>query len=342
MNKQIKRIEIPCYEEQKKNVADALSQGQLVYGPHLDELVGKLSELFGKKYVVLTANGFAALFLSLKAAASGVRDIMTVPASTCCAMTNAILSAGHRPVFSDIEPNSASLDHYPTGDADPVALIPDHFGIVAPACKNWQQGRGLLIEDAAQSFHSCIRMRSRSDILILSFYPTKITNGIDGGAILTDDLVIYEKTKRMYSYAEQYKWENKPRYNLKMSNINAAMALGSIAHLDEQTDRLFSMFEELSVGLESKGVEYLKPDANDVPSRLIVVADNEQQRNKWIESFEKESVPVGPELMSVCPAEMTSGFVVAQHLVSNSFSLPFHLLLEDQEIEQIKSAICKL
>ena len=342
MNDPIHRIRIPCYEEQVDLVRDALRKGELVHGPRLEMLARALSELFGKKQVVLTANGFSALFLALKAAPPGSGSVRTVPLGTCFVVTHAIRAAGRRPAFSDVEFNSASLGAGgPEPDAD-VALVPDHFGILAPACRKREPGWNLFIEDAAQAFHSRVRKKSRADAVVLSFYPTKWANGIDGGAILTDDSEFAERCRRLCAYSDQRGWEEEVRYNLRMNNVNAAMALGTLAHLDEEAERLEAVFGILAAALRKRGVAHLAPGAGEVASRLVVAADTEQERERWERHFRSLEIATSRELMFVCPAAATGDHPVAQRLVDTTFSLPFHPLLGEPEIDRMEKAICSL
>ena len=336
------RIRIPCYAEQEENVRDAIRRGQLVHGPHLDLLERRLSDLFGKKHVVLTANGFSALFLALRAEPPAGKDVLTASASTCSAVVNAIRAAGLRPVFSDVEFDSAGIGPLRPGAPAALAVVPDHFGILAPACKDVRPGCGRLIEDAAQAFHSRVRNRSRADVLVLSFYPTKWANGIDGGAILADDAEFAARCRRLGAYSDQRGWEQEVRYNLRMNNVNAAMALGTLAHLDEEAERLGAVFGILAAALRKRGVAHLVPGAGEVASRLVVAADTEQERERWERHFRSLKIATSRELMLVCPAATIGNHPVAQRLVDTTFSLPFHPLLGESEVDRMEKAICSL
>lgn len=342
MNEPIQRIRIPCYEEQVDLVQDAIRKGELVHGPRLEMLARALSELFGKKQVVLTANGFSALFLALKAASPASGQVRTAPLGTCYVVIHAIRAAGRQPTFSDVEFNSASLGAGSLAPDDGVALVPDHFGILSPACLEQESGRGLLIEDAAQAFHSRVRNKSQADVLILSFYPTKWANGIDGGAILTDDLAFGAKCRKLCAYSDQRGWEEEVRYNLRMNNVNAAMVLGTLAHLDEEAARLAALFETLGAALRKKGAACLAPGPGEIASRLVVAGDTPQERERWEAHFRRLQIATSRELMLVCPPDLAGEFAVARRLVDTTFSLPFHPRLEEQEIERMEKAICSL
>jgi len=339
MSSIIRRVGIPLYEQQMDNVAEAIRNGELVLGRHLELLRERLAQLFGKRYVALTANGFSALFVALKAALAQPRSILTAPASTCHAMTNAIRAAGHQPIFADMEVLAASLPAAGDNAPDTVAIIPDHFGLLAEANRNRAPGSRLLIEDASQSFISCSRERGPADAIVLSFYPTKLVNGIDGGALLTDDADLYERARRLICYSDQHRYESDGRYNFRMNNVNAALALGTLDHLSEIAARLQSLYAVLSDAFRRKGTRHLMARGQEVASRFIVVAEDEADKEAWLRHFELAGIQAASELEFICPPERVPSFPVAGQLVRTSFSVPFHPLLSDAELERMRAAI---
>lgn len=339
----IERIKIPLFEEQSRNVAEAIKHGQLVTGPHLRALEARLTRLFGKRHVVLTANGFSALFLALKSAAPRRQRVLTSPVSTCFAIVNAIKAAGHDVSYADMDTASAGLPKLDQGDGDAIAVVPDHFGKISPACKRWVSGRGLLIEDAAQSFISRSRIETAADVAVLSFFPTKLVNGIDGGAILTDDAGIYARAKNLCSYADQLSYEEgPPRYNLRMNNVNAAFALGTLAHLRGVTAAMRSSFKALSAVLTKRGIEHLRMSDAEVPSRLIVFAHDARQKGRLTRKLAQAGVPGCSELIHVCPKALIPRFPKARGLVERTFSIPLHPALSVKDLSTIEAAIGRL
>lgn len=336
MSDLIPRIQIPLYESQMEYARRALLDGQLALGPHIEELETRLAGLFGKRHVVLAANGFSAIFLALKSLGNAPFDVLTAPASTCYAAVNAIKASGNRAVFSEMQLSSASLCQ--VDEAHRYAVVPNHFGLIAPACTAWSNGvsRRVLIEDACQSFHSRIRSVSPADVMVLSFYPTKFANGVDGGALLTDDPDIYSRAKRLVSYTDQLEYEREPRFNLKLNNLNAAVALGSLQHMDETVDALLAAYRELSRVLDHLGIQYLAVSETEVPTRLVLLAENGEQRDAWVSRLRAAGIQAGTELLYVCPEKQRTDYPVCRRLVECSLSLPFHPLITVQDLEKIE------
>jgi dTDP-4-amino-4,6-dideoxygalactose transaminase len=344
MNDVVPRMRVPIFDEQVDRVVGAVRRGQLVLGPHLEELECALRAMIGKRYVALTANGFSALFATLKAIPPGNGRVVTAPASTCFAMVNAIKAAELNPVFVDMDDASASLANCDDAPGAPgsTAIVPDHFGIIAPACRRARAEGGLLIEDAAQSFLSRTHVQTAADVVVLSLYPSKQLNGIDGGAVLTDDEAIFRRVMRLISYGDQVNHEDAPRYNLKMNNVNAAFALGTLARCGELLPVLRTLHARLSSALAARGVRVLAVPPEEVPSRLIIIADGVCHRSEMMQTCLRMGVEAARELMPVCPPETAEQFPGMRRLVENSFSLPFHSDLGAAEIDTLERAIACL
>jgi dTDP-4-amino-4,6-dideoxygalactose transaminase len=335
MSETVQRIKIPYYERQLENVAAAIRDGELAVGHHLDLLSERLALMFGKAHVALTSSGFAALFVALKAGLDRPHPVLTAPASTCHAVTNAVRAAGHELRFADVELTTASLP----SPGDGVAIVPDHFGSLAHATRVRPQAGRFLIEDASQAFMSRAQSRDAADVIVLSFYPTKFANGIDGGALLTDDAQLAERARRCIYYSDQHRYESECRYNFRMNNVNAAFMLGTLEHLAEMSTRLTTLYGELSAAMRRKGTRHLEMRNGEVASRFLVIAADAADKQAWLEHLQRVGIEGASELLFVCPEVETARFPVASRLVSTSFSLPFHPLLSDAELERVLMAI---
>jgi dTDP-4-amino-4,6-dideoxygalactose transaminase len=345
MSNLVERIRIPLFAEQLALFQEAIRAGQLVKGPHLEMLENSLARLFGKRYVVLTANGFSALFAALKAARPVSTKVLTAPASTCFAVVNAITAAGHEPYFADMDYATASLAGYAENADKGEALttvVPDHFGIIAPDCRAPRRRPGLLIEDAAQSFISRSKTPTHSDILVLSFYPTKLINGIDGGAVLTDDSSLHARVKKLVSYDDQTEMEREPRYNLRMNNVNAAFALGTLVRVHEIAAKVRALHTRLSSALRKQGISILEFGPDEIPSRFIVVAETKVQRQSIMSQLRKAGIQVALELLQLCDSSTRAQCPCTERLLSTTFSVPFHPLISEKEVSAIESAIQRI
>src|SRR5919205_399427 len=72
--------------------------------PYHDRLVEALERYLGVRHCVGVANGTDALTIALKAAGVGPGDDVVVPSFTFYATAEAVVTAGARPVFCDVDP----------------------------------------------------------------------------------------------------------------------------------------------------------------------------------------------------------------------------------------------
>lgn len=345
MSEPIARIRVPLYQGQLDNVVAAIRAGQLARGPHLGRLEAELCAMFGKRYALLTSNGFAALFAAVKALGPGDAPVLTAAAGTCFAMVNAIKAADREVAFADLEAGSFGIGDFrglQVRGAFAAAVVPDHFGRIATACRRPPDDGALLVEDAAQSFLSRRRIGTAADVVVLSFYPTKLANGIDGGSVLTDRTDLHETMRHLASYEEQQGYEPAPRFNLGMSNLHAAFALGTLAEIEGIERRLLDCHAALRAEAVECGLHVMEPAAGEVPSRFIVECGDRAARDRMQTHLERCGVQASRELMWLCPAAERDRYPVAVRLVDCTLSLPFHPLLTDREVERIGAALRSL
>lgn len=198
-------------------VVDIMHSERLTQGPKVDEFEQKLAKYCGAKYAVAVSSGTAALHLAcLAAGLNEQHEVITTPL-TFAASSNCILYCGARPVFADINRdtyniNPAEIEKKIT--AGTKAVIPVHFAGLPCDMETIKEiadrHKLLIIEDACHALGAEWQDRSgkwnrvgscsHSDMTVLSFHPVKhITTG-EGGAILTNNPVLYEKLVLLRSH----------------------------------------------------------------------------------------------------------------------------------------------
>ena len=334
----IPHFKILATEEHKKVLEEIFSSGALVVGEHLELLENALKQAFNKKHCVLSSNGFSALFLSLIAFDKKGIKVLMPTASTCYAIYNAILSSGNEVVFAESDKNSGNIclksakDIISKQKIDAI-VSPNYFGIPS----NIDELRDLkipIIEDAAQSFLTNKEIGCRGDISIFSFYPSKIINGIDGGALLTDDDNLAKRAKDMVYYNHQLSADGIARYNFRMPNINAAYCLKSLDIIDDVSDKLTQLYYQYTKVCKQKGIDYLGSncDQNIVPNRFVLSFINAEETTNNVKKLNKLGISCSNELLNLAD---NAHFPTAGLLAETSVSVPFHYALDKLEAEFI-------
>ena len=174
-----------------------------------------LEKYTGCKYHCITSFGRTALYLLIKTLKLEGKEIL-IPAFICNSVIDAILKAGARPVFVDVNILDLSLNlndaRQKITSASAAILFVHYFGFVYPDINNLkeftQKNHLFLIEDCSQSlgaWHQGKRVGSIGDASIFSF--TKNTLAFGGGAIGTNNETLFKQIK--VEISNEYKINNK-------------------------------------------------------------------------------------------------------------------------------------
>jgi dTDP-3-amino-3,4,6-trideoxy-alpha-D-glucose transaminase len=185
-----------------------VERGWFVLGPEVEAFEAEFARASDGRHAVGVGNGTDALTLLLRVADIGPGDEVIVPALTAAFTGLAVLAAGARPVFADVDPERLTID--PASCAAAVttrtrAIIPVHlYGQPADlaSISVVAQRHGLaLIEDCCQAhLATCDGIPVGTQGLggAFSFYPTKNLGALgDGGAVLTNDAAVADRLRRL-------------------------------------------------------------------------------------------------------------------------------------------------
>lgn len=238
---------------EKKALLEVLASGWLTHGPKNKEFEKVFADYLGVKYALTVNSCASALFLALLAA--DIKGEVLVPSFTFVASANAIVNAGAKPVWVDID--------YNTGNLDPIdaerkitpktkAIMPVHYA--GQSCRMdkimvlAKKHHLVVIEDSAEAIGTKYKNKFTGSFGLgcFSFFPTKnITTG-EGGMLTTNDQAVYEKAKALSGHGiasstlEREKI-NRPwlraatfsGYNFRMSNLLAAIGVEQMKKLDK-------------------------------------------------------------------------------------------------------------
>ncbi len=189
-----------------KYIKEAIDSGRLAgNGPFTKRCHDKLRQLTKAKKILLTSSGTAALEMAAILCDIGSGDEVIMPSFTFVSTANAFVLRGATPVFVDIVSDTFNIDPAQVEDAvtsKTKAIIPVHYAGIGCDMGNLTQiakKAGVrLVEDSAQGLMSSIAGRplgSMGDLAALSFHETKnITSG-EGGALLLNDPILFERAE---------------------------------------------------------------------------------------------------------------------------------------------------
>lgn len=268
-------------------IQDVINQNQLIKGPQILLFENKLCDLFGFQFCNTTANGFSALFLAIKSLKITTGKVIVPLVSTCQAMSNAVLANSLDVIFCPIDPFhmslcKASLEKLVI-DANVAAIIaPSHFGIPAPI-EDYKVYGIPVIEDACQAFNTRTRIKSNADIMVLSFYPTKEFNCIEGGAILHNSSFLADIIEDIRYYEKQKSFDGVARYNMRLPNLNAAIGCVKLETLDQDLSDLKQVLDSYISGIKDTTIFIqMQLEKDVIPWRLMIHVDSDEKRSGFI------------------------------------------------------------
>ena len=226
-------------------------------GPEIEQLEKSISNFFSKKYAISFNSGTSALHAVLLA--HNIRNVeVIVPSFTFVSTANAVVLAGSKPIFAEIEDQSYGLDSDDVKEKitnKTKAIIPVHYG--GAPCKEIKALKEiaddyklLLIEDAAESFGAKINNKLVGTFglsAMFSFCQNKVLTTGEGGAIVTDDEKIYQKAKLIRSHGRVERSEDyfastedndyiAAGYNFRMPTMVAALGISQLNKIENIVD----------------------------------------------------------------------------------------------------------
>lgn len=238
-------------------VAQVLESGWLTMGPRSLQFEQQFAAYMGVPQAISLSSCTSALFLAL--AANDIKGEVIIPSFTFVATASAVRMVGATPVFVDITANDRNMDP----DALEAAITPRTEAIIvvhfAGQCADMpriaaiaQKHSLLLIEDCAETIGgTCNNQLAGSwGIGCFSFFPTKnITTG-EGGMLTCHDETTANRVRSLASHGiptntyqrsqERRSWRRsaqEPGYNLRMSDIHAAIGIVQLQKLNQLNQR---------------------------------------------------------------------------------------------------------
>lgn len=264
--------------EEIKYMTDAYSTNWMsTVGENINQLEKIAAEQVGMKYGVALCNCTSALHLCARLAGERLYGKATISTGTlegkkvfCSDMTfaatlNPIVYEGGIPIFIDTDENSWNMDPvalekafelYPEVKLVVVAELYGFPGKIDEIKKICEKHNALLIEDAAEAMGATIgdkQCGSFGDFSAVSYNGNKIITGSSGGCLLTNDIEIDNKARKLSTQSrENAPWyqHEEVGYNYRMSNVIAGVVRGQYPYLEEHIARKKNIYERYKEGLK--------------------------------------------------------------------------------------------
>ena len=240
-----------------------IDSSEYILGPNVENFENKFSQYCQSSYSIATNSGTSALHLALEACGVSAGDEVITTPMTFIATAASISYLKATPIFVDVEPTTWTLDPKKIEAAitsRTKAIMPVHLhGLMAdmPSIMEIAANYNLrVIEDAAQAHLASINNRyvgTFGDAAAFSFYPTKNMTSGEGGMIVLSNSALARTCRLLRNQGMEKKYHNEiPGYNLRMTDIHAAIGRVQLKKLDRMTDARIRNAEFLNSNLDSK------------------------------------------------------------------------------------------
>ncbi|MBI3325447.1 MAG: DegT/DnrJ/EryC1/StrS aminotransferase family protein [Nitrospinae bacterium] len=379
-------------QEEITQVIEALESGWLTTGPKTQQFEAAIARYVAAQCAVGVNSCTAALHLALVALGVGPGDAVITSPITFPATANVIEHCGARPIFIDVEPDTLLLDvqqletflassHRRQREQGKLkAIIPVHLAgqpcdmdrIYALAAQH-----GLaVIEDAAHALGAEFQgQKVGSDYGLgfagqwatcFSFYATKnITSG-EGGMLTTDAAELADKIAilrlhgisrdawKRYGIEGYQHWEVLyPGYKYNMFDLQAALALPQLAHLDtwqQRREAYVNRYNQAFADLDVLRPLQIKPNRRSAYHLYVIMVDDARlgvTRDELLNRLVGEGIGVGVHFRSLTIQQFyrekygfaRGDFPVAEEASERILSLPLYPAMTEGDVERVVRAV---
>lgn len=328
--------------------------GQVLDGPNTQAFETHMALRCGRNYAVSMNSCTQAMILALEGSLPKKSKIL-IPAISFAATVNAVLRAGHEPVFCDVDKNGIldlnSLEFRLRDQGVNALMFVNLFGNMI----DWEQlkvyteffAHGVdVYEDAAQSLGASVQGKASGSLgyaSFLSFDPTKnLANYGSGGMVLTDSPSLYNTLLDLRNNGKHLLHID-PGTNSRMSETDCAQMLVKLKYFDAwqaRRDKIASYYiDEL---LPYTDVLLPNEDVTHAWHKFVIRCQHRNQLKGKLEIDGIETrihydTPISDLIVSRDYSR--DNYTNATNFTRECLSLPIYPELTDSEVEYIVSRI---
>lgn len=363
-------------DEDIEEVVRTLKSGWIGTGPKVNEFEKEFADYAGAKFAAAVSSCTAGLHLCVLALGIDKDSEVIVPTMTFAATANAVIHAGARPVFVDVDPVTMLID--PEDIRRKItkktrAIIPVHFAgrpcDMDEIYKIADEHNLFIIHDNAHAIESEYRgtkLGTLRDIAAYSFYVTKNLTTAEGGMVTTNNEEIAAKIK-MYALHGLTKdaWKRfsddgykhyqivYPGFKYNMTDIQASLGLSQFRKIEKYYQRrteLWKFYKD-----ELKGLPLILPAEPDPDTRhgfhlfilLLDIKNTSLTRDQVINRLHNLKIGTGVHYIALhlhpyyqqAYGYSAGDFPNAEYISERTFSIPFSANLTDEDARDVVEAL---
>ena len=350
-------------------ISEVLHSGQLTnHGPRVRQLEAEVGLFLGEVPTLVTTSGSTALDLAFSALGQ-MTGTAVLPAFTYVATLNAVVRAGLRPIYCDVDPETWTLSADRLSEllesrSDIACVVPVNvFGVPADLegiCSSASRAGVPVVYDNAHGFGTEVNGQRYVDgptVTTFSFHATKVLAAGEAGALVSRDDTILKRAAQARNHGtspNSADW--RPGLNGKLSEVQAAIALHELGRIDGLLARRRRYYSHLVDAFNGLGASHCV--VQHVPSTVRSNGQNLAVRFPWlkreghgdvISAFSAAGVgtrayfsPMLHRLAGDSDRSEHTDLPVTERLEDQLMCLPLHSQMTDAELTAIKEAVAKV
>ncbi len=324
-------------------------------GEYITAFQDGFANLLGCKHAIAVSNGTMALHLALAALDIGPGAEVILPDLTFAATINAVIHCGATPVIVDIDPVSWALDPAKVRRAltrRTRAILPVHlYGRPADlgALSELAAPRGIaLVEDCAEALGARYEGRMVGGIGAIgcfSFFANKTITTGEGGMCVTNDDALAARLKELRDHGmapgRRY-WHERPGFNGRMTNLQAAIGVAQLARLPEivaRNESLEALYRQHLAAVPGIALPPQLPNLVEPAIWLVSALVPAEKRDTLIEAAAIAGIDLRPFFysLSTMPPYRRYGRRCpnSQHLSARGINLPTSNAVDEVVVEKL-------
>jgi perosamine synthetase len=353
-------------EEAVEAVAEVLRSGWLGMGPVTAEFEREFAAYVGGRSCVALSSCSAGIHLALTVLdLPRDAEVVTTPL-TFVSANQAILHAGLRPVFADVEPWTGNLDiEAVVARIGPRtgAILATHYGgypCDLDALYAVAGGHGVaVVHDCAHACGAVYRGRrvgSHRGMHAFSFQAVKNLPMADGGALIVESEEHERRLRRLRWFGidsdthsrtgDGYRWDYRVEelgFKYQLNDVQAAIGLAQLRWLDEDNVRRADIADRYRHGLDGlDGIELLRyeDDRRSSNHLFCVLAE---RRDDLVRRLAEAKVDVGVHYRPSYDYPLFEGDPLpnVERFWRRVISLPMHVGLTDTDVDRVIGSIAE-
>jgi dTDP-3-amino-3,4,6-trideoxy-alpha-D-glucose transaminase len=356
-------VRVPFLSLKPGDDADALrgavnrviDRGWFILGPELEAFEAEFAAAAGAGHAVGVNTGTDAIALLLRGMGIGPGDeVITAPLSAAYTAL-AVMMAGARPVFADIDPERHTISPAAVEAAitpRTAAIMPVHlYGQAADmtALAAIAARHGLaIVEDAAQAHLASCEGRPVGSFgagAAFSFYPTKNLGALgDGGAITVHDAALADRLRRLRNGGQRTTYQHDEfGVNSRLDEMQAAILRERLQRLPAWTQQRRALAAHYRMRLEGAPVHVPQEfDAGHVYHLFVVRTAQREAFRAHLASQGVQTLIHYPKALTQQPAiqsEAPAACPEAERAASEVCSLPLYPSLSMADADVVAAAV---